>query len=205
MATGSSSRSLISAAFILFVFSCLKVASANRTTLYVDEVRGLSELPMSELIHIRSSLVDEEDIFEDDDDGEASSRTLSVSLPMALPLKRYAKKHNERPLRRYGEHYEEKGKGDTKISKIFQLAVTALSFLAFGGYLLTLIIMAIRRNSGGGNNGNVIVLSNLQGLQSYIRPKRSIFDPAENNFEIEKLYQGMIMLSRSYAMYETKK
>ncbi|KZC06051.1 hypothetical protein WN55_07137 [Dufourea novaeangliae] len=106
-------------------------------------------------------------------------------------------------MRRYGEHYEEKGK-DTKISQIFQLAVTALSFLAFGGYLLTLIITAIRRNSGNMNNGNVIVLSSLQGLQqSYNRPKRNVFvfDPAENDFEIEKLYQGMIMLSRSYAMY----
>lgn len=55
--------SLIFAAFILFVFSCLKVASANRTTLYADEVRGLSELPMSELMHIRSSLADEEGEF----------------------------------------------------------------------------------------------------------------------------------------------
>nr|XP_033339141.1 uncharacterized protein LOC117227748 [Megalopta genalis] len=195
------SGSLISAAFILFVFSCLEVASANRTTLYMDEVRGLIELPMTELIHIKSSLGDDGDFFEED---EASSRTLSVSLPMALPLKRNVKRNNGRPLRR-GDHYEEKGKGDTKISKIFQLAVTALSFLAFGGYLLTLIIMAIRRNSNGMNNGNVIVLSNLQGLQSYTRPKRNVFDPAENNFEIDKLYQGMIMLSRSYAMYETRK
>ncbi|XP_076380248.1 uncharacterized protein LOC117227748 isoform X2 [Megalopta genalis] len=167
----------------------------------MDEVRGLIELPMTELIHIKSSLGDDGDFFEED---EASSRTLSVSLPMALPLKRNVKRNNGRPLRR-GDHYEEKGKGDTKISKIFQLAVTALSFLAFGGYLLTLIIMAIRRNSNGMNNGNVIVLSNLQGLQSYTRPKRYVFDPAENNFEIDKLYQGMIMLSRSYAMYETRK
>ncbi|XP_076380247.1 uncharacterized protein LOC117227748 isoform X1 [Megalopta genalis] len=121
----------------------------------MDEVRGLIELPMTELIHIKSSLGDDGDFFEED---EASSRTLSVSLPMALPLKRNVKRNNGRPLRR-GDHYEEKGKGDTKISKIFQLAVTALSFLAFGGYLLTLIIMAIRRNSNGMNNGNVIVLS----------------------------------------------
>lgn len=160
-------------------------------------------------------------------------------------------------MRRYEEHHEEKGK-DTKISKIFQLAVTALSFLAFGGYLLTLIITAIRRNSSNTNNGNFIVVSvsrfpseigktrvvgaiekqtpgiafrvcvdfpkpckpidsveniiespraslfqNLQALQNYNRPKRNtlIFDPAENDFEIEKLYRGMIMLSRSYATY----
>ncbi|XP_015439490.1 PREDICTED: uncharacterized protein LOC107194385 [Dufourea novaeangliae] len=170
----------------------------------MDEMRGLSELPMSELIHMKSSFGGEEDFLEEDDEAsEISSRALSLSLPMAFPLKRNIKKNNERPMRRYGEHYEEKGK-DTKISQIFQLAVTALSFLAFGGYLLTLIITAIRRNSGNMNNGNVIVLSSLQGLQqSYNRPKRNVFvfDPAENDFEIEKLYQGMIMLSRSYAMY----
>jgi len=76
-------------------------------------------------------------------------------MPMALPLKRSSKK----PMRRYEEHYDEKGK-DSKISKIFQSAVTALSFLAFGGYLLTLIITAIRRNMGNNNtNGNVVVFS----------------------------------------------
>lgn len=90
-----------------------------------------------------------------------SSRTFSLPLPVALPLKRADKK----PVRRYGEHYEEKGK-DTKISRIFQLAVTALSFLAFGGYLLTLIITAIRRSSGNMGNGNVIVLSVSRSLAS---------------------------------------
>ncbi|XP_076237907.1 uncharacterized protein LOC143181410 [Calliopsis andreniformis] len=189
----------------LLLVVCILLASSaktsgNQTLLYIDEVRGLSELPMTELIHIKSTLVGEEDSIEDDQEPmEMSSRSSSLSLPMALPLKRFDKK----PLRRYGEHYDEKGK-DSKISKIFQLAVTALSFLAFGGYLMTLIITAIRRNSGNmTSGGNVILLSNLQGLQSYNRPKRNVlvFDPMENDFEIERLYQGMRMLSRSYAMY----
>lgn len=143
-------------------------------------------------------------------------------------------------MRRYEDHYEEKGK-DTKISKIFQLSVTALSFLAFGGYLLCLIITGIRQGNTG--NGNVIVLSvseyfhfyywtllgnnkieideskrsfviileffpgifqNLQGLQAYNRPKRDVpaFESLENNIEIEKLYRGMILLSKYYAMYK---
>ncbi|CAK9817935.1 hypothetical protein ANTQUA_LOCUS9606 [Anthophora quadrimaculata] len=181
------------------ILICLKVVAANRTYFYVEEVRSLSELPMSELIHIKSSLVNEEDVIQEDEQiEEVSSRALSLSLPVAQPLKR----SNKRPIRRHGEHYDEKGK-DTKISKIFQLSVTALSFLAFGGYLLTLIITAIRQNAGNNSNGNVIVLSNLQGLQNYNRPKRNvlIIDPAANNFEIEKLYQGMIFLSKSYVMY----
>lgn len=92
------------------------------------------------------------DVEEDEQSEEISSRTFSLSLPVAQPLKRT----NGKPMRRYEDHYEEKGK-DTKISKIFQLSVTALSFLAFGGYLLCLIITGIRQGNTG--NGNVIVLS----------------------------------------------
>lgn len=84
-----------------------------------------------------------------------SSRTLPLTLPITLPMA--LKRNSKKPIRRYEEHYDEKGK-DTKISKIFQLAVTALSFLAFGGYLLTLIITAIRRNTPNGN-GNVLIFS----------------------------------------------
>lgn len=71
--------------------------------------------------------------------------------PMSLPLKK-----SDKSIKRHGDYWEEKG-GDTKISKIFQLTITTLSFLAFGGYLLCLVITAIKRNSGQGNN--VIVLS----------------------------------------------
>ncbi|XP_076763310.1 uncharacterized protein LOC143430777 [Xylocopa sonorina] len=187
----------------LSIFVCLGISLANRTSFYVQEVLSLSELPMSELIQIKSTLADEEDadVIEEEEEAEGmSSRMLSMSLPVAQPLKRIGKK----PLRRYEDHYEEKGK-ESKISKIFQLSVTALSFLAFGGYLLTLVITAIRQNAANTGNGNVIVLSNLQGLQglqSYNRPKRSaqILDSTTDEFEIEKLYRGMILLSRSYAM-----
>ncbi|KOX71169.1 hypothetical protein WN51_04192 [Melipona quadrifasciata] len=171
-----------------------KVALANRTSFYTQEVYCLSELPMSKLIEIKSSLADEGDVAKEDvQTEEMSSRTFSSLSPVAQPLKRTSRK----PTRRYEDYHEEKGK-DTKISKIFQLSVTALSFLAFGGYLLTLIITAIRQNAGNTGNGNVIVFSNLQGLQSYVRPKRDV-DPSED--EVEKLYHGMILLSRSYAMY----
>ena len=93
--------------------------------------------------------------IEDEEDGNltVSSRTASFLLPSALPLKRNSKK----PMRRY-EEWDDKGK-DTKISKIFQLAITALSFLAFGGYLLTLIIMAIRRTAATTTASSFIVLS----------------------------------------------
>ncbi|KAK1123104.1 hypothetical protein K0M31_008737 [Melipona bicolor] len=143
----------ISTFLLAFLYS--KVALANRTSFYTQEVYCLSELPMSKLIEIKSSLADEGDVAKEDvQTEEMSSRTFSSLSPVAQPLKRTSRK----PIRRYEDYHEEKGK-DTKISKIFQLSVTALSFLAFGGYLLTLIITAIRQNAGNTGNGNVIVFS----------------------------------------------
>ncbi|KAM0726081.1 hypothetical protein ACS0PU_008162 [Formica fusca] len=187
---------------LIFYASCIfKMASGEKSSLYVDEVRSLSELPMDKLIQIKSSLGSAGyDITDENENAreDVSSRRLSLTMPMALPLRR----SNKKPTRRYEEHYDEKGK-ESKVSKIFQVAITALSFLAFGGYLLTLIITAVRRNMTNNPNGNVVVLSNLQGLQKFNRPRRNIliFDPMENNFETDKLYEGMIMLSRSYALY----
>ncbi|KYM97627.1 hypothetical protein ALC62_11922 [Cyphomyrmex costatus] len=183
---------------ILYTY-ILKMTSGDQSSLYLNEIRSLSELPMNKLIHLRSSLASNNDInSECENENIVSSRT----LPWTMALSTSLKKNNRKPTRRHEEHYDEKGK-DTKISKIFQLAVTALSFLAFGGYLLTLIITAIRRNGNGNGNGNVLIFSNLENLQKLHRPKRNIliFDPMENNFETDKLYEGMIMLSRSYALY----
>ncbi|KAF7382758.1 uncharacterized protein V1477_018897 [Vespula maculifrons] len=184
---------------IFFLVISWEFETGNFVDIYQDEIESLSELPLDRLIKIKSSIAPILETSMIEKYGQPEGRIKST-LPIALPLKR----NNKLPIRRYGsDYYEEKGK-DTKISKIFQLAVTALSFLAFGGYLLTLIITAIRRNSNSTGTGNVIVFSNLQNLQKYQRPKRNllVLDPTENNFQTDKLYQGMIMLSRTYARFE---
>ncbi|KAI4488156.1 hypothetical protein M0804_005004 [Polistes exclamans] len=188
-----SNRIFISFIIILWNFQCV-----NLFDIYQDEIESLSELPMDKLIKIKSSIkpiLETSMMVKKSDQPEGRIKS---TLPIAMPLKR-----NYKLPKRRGDHYEEKGK-DTKISKIFQLAVTALSFLAFGGYLLTLIITAIRRNSNTANTGNVIVFSNLQNSQKNQRLKRNllIYDPMENNFQTDKLYQGMIMLSRTCARFE---
>ena len=68
------------------------------------------------------------------------------------------------PLRRGGGGggghgpWEPPSKGKSKkgsISSIFQMSITALSFLAFGGYLLCLIVNAIRNGGLFGNGTNM--------------------------------------------------
>lgn len=175
---------------LIFCTFCI-ITSGDHSSLYMNEIRSLSELPMDKLIHIRSSLANNNgkskffikqfirtinkklskhylktrcdliiliccfilplDVTSENEnkDVDISSRTLPLTLPTAL------KRNGKKPIRRYGDDDKDK---ETKISKIFQLAVTALSFLAFGGYLLTLIITAIRRNSTD-STGNVVIFS----------------------------------------------
>lgn len=89
------------------------------------DIKTLSELPLERLLQLKNNFApkSEELICED-----VSQR------PQALPLQ---------SKESYGVH--EDSKGDKKgIQSIFQISVTTLAFLAFGGYLLCLIVQAIK-------------------------------------------------------------
>ncbi|XP_028981784.1 uncharacterized protein LOC114841085 [Diachasma alloeum] len=162
--------------------------------LHSNGLRSLSELPMTKLIQIKLSLTE-------DVDNVTLVEDLEGRAALALPMVSSSRGINNKSIRRHGD-WEEKGK-DSKISQIFQLAITTLSFLAFGGYLLTLIITTIQRNTTAANGTNFIVLSNLQNLSKYQRPKRNtvIIDTMLNDSAIDQFYQGMIMLSEGYVTY----
>ncbi|XP_048507990.1 uncharacterized protein LOC110117081 [Athalia rosae] len=178
------------------------VKSDDHSDIFLSEIRSLSELPMEKLIGIKTTFADLQDTeIQGIDNATADpdfGLNVSPDFPVALPLRR--RRPNTKPARRYDDYWWEEKSKSSKISKIFQLTITALSFFAFGGYLLTLIIASIRRNNAvTAGSGNVIF---LQGLQSIKRPKRSsTLDPMENDFDTEKLYKGMIMLSEGYALY----
>ncbi|XP_058798491.1 uncharacterized protein LOC131668392 [Phymastichus coffea] len=163
---------------------------------YLNEIRSLSELPLEKLVQLKSSFAKKN--IDQDEYAPQSRSTSTLTLPV-MPLKRNGNKY---PISRYDE-WEEKGGKDSKISKIFQLTICTLSFLAFGGYLLALIISAIRRNQMQANPGqsNVIVLSGLQSLTKVKRPKREfqMYNPMENDYDPECFYRGMIMLSDKYS------
>jgi hypothetical protein len=121
-----------------------------------------------------------------DGSGERESPPLDssdVSSPEALALMGAVDGHSKRknpqtykgglgrvrnPLRRtsgslHGVDLHGKGKGKKgSISSIFQTSITALSFLAFGGYLLCLIVQAIRaKNNGMGTMNGAALQANL--------------------------------------------
>lgn len=62
------------------------------------------------------------------------------SNPQALPYQGIQSKTG------YYNQYPDHSQSDNKVTKFFQYSVTTLSFLAFGGYLLFLVVAAVKGN-----------------------------------------------------------
>lgn len=114
--------------FLLFYFRC-NVAQLFSPAV---DVKTLSELPLERLLQVRNDFT-RKSIFTDE----------SFQTPQALPLVQQKPTNINRGSYSYGVQEETKG-GKKGIQSIFQISVTTLAFLAFGGYLLCLIVQAIK-------------------------------------------------------------
>lgn len=96
------------------------------------DIKTLSELPLERLLKVRN-----------DFSIKATLKDESFQMPQALPLLQPKTTNTNRGSYGYGVQEETKG-GKKGIQSIFQISVTTLAFLAFGGYLLCLIVQAIK-------------------------------------------------------------
>lgn len=119
-------RLLLLSTFLKFVLSQLFSPAVD--------VKTLSELPLERLLQVRNNFATKPSDLSFLDE---SSRT-----PQALPLQSKTTNTN-RGSYSYGVQEDTKG-GKKGIQSIFQISVTTLAFLAFGGYLLCLIVQAIK-------------------------------------------------------------
>ncbi|XP_066150879.1 uncharacterized protein [Euwallacea fornicatus] len=108
--------------------------------------KSLSSLPLADLIILKRNLWDVKPDY-------AEHHRKRDSDPQALPLRMLTE--TKKGLGTYypyplQENDEQPEKG--KITKIFQSSVTTLSFLAFGGYLLFLVVAAVKAT-----NPNIVV------------------------------------------------
>ncbi|XP_017775501.1 PREDICTED: uncharacterized protein LOC108561897 [Nicrophorus vespilloides] len=96
------------------------------------DVRTLSELPMSKLLKVKNT-------FELNDVEEVVPKEeLVLGVPMAL------KRILKNPLKRGDYGGVESADGKKGMQSVFQMSVTTLAFLAFGGYLLCLIVQSLK-------------------------------------------------------------
>lgn len=128
---------------ILFLTSYLLPTIAQLFSPAVD-VKTLSELPLERLLQVRNNFATTPTVTLVDE---------TFQTPQALPLQAKTTNTNRGS---YGYGVQEDSKGGKKgIQSIFQISVTTLAFLAFGGYLLCLIVQAIKGKQNYYNMGNM--------------------------------------------------
>lgn len=179
------------------------------------DTKSLSELPLEKLLQVQSTFKESEPF--------PIEEKISVNTPgpeaLALQAKR---KPNERGGYQY--HYEEensKKSGKKSVQSIFQISVTALAFLAFGGYLVCLLVQAIK----GKTAVMTIETTTIPAIAPFIarptirrrkptrrpirqqqrpypyprRPKRDIWPQIDS----ESMYYALVDLSEAYTRYHT--
>lgn len=192
---------------LIFLY-CIKTTMVQDITPSVD-IKILSELPLENLIRVRNSL-------EEVPDGiDLTSREYAGSGPQALALKSRAKQSKNRGGTWEGEHhyYQPSGKGShSKVQTIFQSSVTALAFLAFGGYLLCLLIQALKskQNTTGTTAAALVSILRKKSVmkrhpQKYqaTRPNHRIRRDVWPEVDEDRLYSALVMVSEAYTQYHT--
>lgn len=128
----------------------------------VSDVRTLSELPLNRLLLVKNTFQVERE--------KNNENNHKVDAPEALPLQAKQSTNRGSYGPTYGMHEDSNSKksgGKKSIQSIFQISVTTLAFLAFGGYLLCLIVQAIKGKQ------NYYNMMDTNQLMAYIaRPTR---------------------------------
>jgi hypothetical protein len=162
-----------------------------------NELQYLNNLPLDKLIQLKSSL---QELVTGYENVTTTPSYIEDFAPQALPFK-------SAPLKR--TDYDVYKKDSSKISNLFTMSVTTLAFLAFGGYLLCLVVQAVKSKHNINSTTitpTILINSGIRRPQnqftSYGRKKRSLREmelPPEQAFDVLlKLCEGYAKWSERY-------
>ncbi|XP_013191478.1 uncharacterized protein LOC106135662 [Amyelois transitella] len=169
--------------FILLLFKATNAEIPNR------DLQFLNELPLEKLLKLKDSLQD----FVTD-----NTENITVTTPsylqsfgaQALALK-------GPPIKRT-DYEESLWKKESKISNIFSMSVTTLAFLAFGGYLLCLIVQAVKAKeqyaAAAGSQTTLVVNSAIKKrpqIQSQFQPQFASYGRKKRNVRQQRSLKNL--------------
>lgn len=152
---------------VLLVPIFIKLSAAQELTCIAD-IKTLSELPLNRLLVVKKT-------FEIEQETAKKPNEENLSAPKALALQANKQNINRGSYgASYGAHVEDsnskKSGGKKSVQSIFQISVTTLAFLAFGGYLLCLIVQAIK----GKHNYNTMDTNQLMAYLARPTTRRPV-------------------------------
>ncbi|XP_028178981.1 uncharacterized protein LOC114366322 [Ostrinia furnacalis] len=179
---------------VLFIFTFLKVASAD---LSLKDVDYLNELPLDKLISLESSL---QELVTANYDNVTTTPAYHTFGAQALAL--------NAPIKR--TDYELKKGGQSKLGTLFSMSITTLAFLAFGGYLLCLIVQAVKAKESQNTTTATPAFFISAGIKKKPQPQfSSSYGRKRRNAELanfvdippEQLFDAMVRFCEGYAKW----
>ncbi|XP_038212852.1 uncharacterized protein LOC119833053 [Zerene cesonia] len=181
---------------LLLLLAC-KIISSEVTT----EVQLLNELSIEKLLQLKNSFKDMTTEYYNTTVTTPSYMETFGAQAMAMrapPIKR--------------ADYEDglhKKEGNSKLSNIFSMTVTTLAFLAFGGYLLCLIVHAMRAKHTTTAvvtpQPTIFVNAGIKRPQtqfaSYGRRKRQVDDITGVVLPPEEMFSALLQVCEGYAKW----
>lgn len=162
-----------------------------------EEIQVLNELPIDKLLRIKNSIKE----VSNTDNITTTESTFENFGAQAMAIRSPVKRTD------YEDGYK---KEVSKISNIFSMSVTTLAFLAFGGYLLCLIVQAVKSKHSYSSNvpQSTFVLNagikRPQTFASYGRRKRETEVPNEIDLPPDQLFSALIQVCEGYAKWNRK-
>lgn len=193
---------------IFLIFSLYKTSADIAT----EEIQFLNGLPIDKLVKLKSSLQD----LVEADYGNLTVTTTSPTYLQSFGAEAMAMKGP--PIKR-GDYEEEihKHDGNTKISNIFSMSVTTLAFLAFGGYLLCLIVQAVKNkqmyNMTNPNGATTVIVNSKikkrphAQFSSYGRRRRDNREERslrQIDLPPEQLFSALLHVCEGYAKWSDR-
>ncbi|XP_047534350.1 uncharacterized protein LOC125068988 [Vanessa atalanta] len=184
---------------LCYVFIILILCRNITMDITTEEVQYLNELTIDKLLQLKNSLKD----FSTEYDNMTVTTPANIENfgAQAMAFKAPLIKRME-----YEGLYKKGGYG--KISNIFSISVTTLAFLAFGGYLLCLIVQAVKSKQ------NTIVTTPTPTLfvnagikrpqttfSSYGRRRRAKRGVQDVDVPPEEMFSALLLLCEGYAKW----
>lgn len=185
-----------------------KISSGDINT---EDIQFLNELPLEKLLRLKNSL---QDLV------TTNYENVTVTEPTYLQsFGAQAMAMKGPPIKRgdYEEGGVHKKDGHSKISNIFSMSVTTLAFLAFGGYLLCLIVQAVKAKQNNTNynppqptffvSAGIKKKPQAQFSSSYGRRRRDIRvmrSFKQVDLPPEQLFDALLLLCEGYAKWSER-
>lgn len=162
-----------------------------------DDQKILAQLSLEKLLQVKHSIEEFNDVNE-----TVPVDAVEIDGTEALALSA----DDDDPIRRADKLHKTKGGG--KINKFFALSVTSLAFLAFGGYLLCLIVQAIKSKSYPYDPSMAATSQPVMVVAGTVKKKKPQFNYGRRKRELweepyaDDMYDMLIKLAEGYADWD---